>query len=160
MASNTADNDGIRHSWHIHGHTVEYSGRDSYCLRTTVDESEGYIVTTLLKMYEDPDTATHIGAWVGDFHPYNLALVDAQWSAVDITTGTLAVTFTDDVTGLPYTFPSGTAALVKKWSTEGLVELTLPSALPIAGIVRVTVSLTNGAIVRRFGPLILTVFAP
>ncbi len=80
-------------------------------------------MTTLLRMVEDPDTSTHVGAWVGDFHPYNLSLVDAQWSPVDITTGTLSVTFTDDTTGLPYTFPSGSAVLTKKWADEGLIEL-------------------------------------
>lgn len=117
-------------------------------------------MTTLLRMVEDPDTSTHVGAWVGDFHPYNLSLVDAQWSQVDITTGTLSVTFTDDTTGLPYTFPSGSAVLTKKWADEGLIELVLPAAWPTAAIVRVTVALTNGAIVRRFGPLLVGVSAP
>jgi len=117
-------------------------------------------MTPIIRLIEDPDTSTHHGSWVGAFYPYSLALVDAQWSPVDITTGTLSVTFSDDTTGLPYTFPTGTAVLTKKWSEEGLIELTLPSAWPTAAMVRVTVALTNGAIVRRFGPLIVAVSAP
>ena len=65
-------------------------------------------MTPIIRLIEDPDTSTHHGSWVGAFYPYSLALVDAQWSPVDITTGTLSVTFSDDTTGLPYTFPTGT----------------------------------------------------
>jgi hypothetical protein len=90
--------------------------------------------------------------WVGDRSALIMRLVDENGSAVDVTTGTLAVNYINALTGSAYTFPSGTATITKQYPAEGVISILPPSAYPIAGVIRITVSLTNGTI-RRFGPL-------
>ena len=91
--------------------------------------------------------------WVGDMSAVVMRLVDENGSAVDVTTGTLAVTYINAQTGAAYTFPSGTATITKQYPAEGVISILPPSAYPTAGVIRISVSFTNGATVRRFGPL-------
>lgn len=91
--------------------------------------------------------------WVGDRSAVVMRLVDDNGSAVDVTTGTLAVSYINAQTGSAYTFPSGTATITKQYPAEGVISILPPSAYPTAGVIRLSVSLTNGATVRRFGPL-------
>ncbi|CAB5225947.1 hypothetical protein UFOVP757_17 [uncultured Caudovirales phage] len=91
--------------------------------------------------------------WVGDRSAVVMRLVDENGSAVDVTTGTLAVTYINAQTGAAYTFPSGTATITKQYPAEGVISILPPSAYPTAGVIRISVSFTNGATIRRFGPL-------
>lgn len=91
--------------------------------------------------------------WVGDRSAVVMRLVDENGSAVDVTTGTLAVSYINAQTGAAYTFPSGTATITKEYPAEGVISILPPSAYPTAGVIRISVSFTNGATIRRFGPL-------
>ena len=91
--------------------------------------------------------------WVGDRSAVVMRLVDENGSAVDVTTGTLAVSYINAQTGAAYTFPSGTATITKQYPAEGVISILPPSAYPTAGVIRISVSFTNGATIRRFGPL-------
>lgn len=91
--------------------------------------------------------------WVGDRSAVVMRLVDDNGSAVDVTTGTLAITYINAQTGAAYTFPSGTATITKEYPAEGVISILPPSAYPTAGVIRLSVSFTVGATIRRFGPL-------
>lgn len=91
--------------------------------------------------------------WVGDRSAVVMRLVDENGSAVDVTTGTLAVTYINAQTGAAYTFPSGTATITKQYPAEGVISILPPSAYPTAGVIRISVSFTVGTTIRRFGPL-------
>jgi len=114
----------------------------------------------IINLSEDPQFEQYAYTWVGDFHSYLFRLVDSNGTAVPLTGGTLAITYTNVYTGAAYTFPSGTSTLTPQYATEGLLTLGLPSAFPTVGNVRVTVTLTVGAVVRRFGPLYFYVQQP
>lgn len=114
----------------------------------------------IINLSEDPQFEQIAYAWVGDFHSYLLRLVDGNGTAVPLTGGTLSITYTNVYTGTAYTFPSGSSTLTPQYATEGLFTLTLPSAFPATGNVRVTVTLTVSSVVRRFGPLYFYVQAP
>lgn len=91
--------------------------------------------------------------WVGDRSAVVMRLVDENGSAVDVTTGTLAVTYINAQAGAAYTFPSGTATITKQYPAEGVISILPPSAYPTAGVIRISVSFTVGTTIRRFGPL-------
>jgi hypothetical protein len=110
--------------------------------------------------YEDPTQAEAFSVILGENVPYVFQLIDTNGTAVDVTTGTLTVSFTNNATGASYTFPSGTSVVTKSFPGQGVITVTLPSAWPTTAVVRVTVTFTNGAIVRLFGPTIVTVVAP
>lgn len=114
----------------------------------------------IIDLYEDPEKAQQSSAWVGDWHTYVLRLVDENGSPVDITSGTLAATFTNIATGSAYSFGGGTITLTKQYSVGGVLSVLNPAAFPTAAMVRLTISLTSGSVVRRFGPLVLEVLAP
>ena len=101
-----------------------------------------------------------VSAWVGDWHSYVVRLVDELGSPVDITTGTLGITFTNIATGAAYTFASGSVTLTKQYSAQGILSILNPAAYGTAANIRVTVSFTVGTDVRRFGPLEIEVLAP
>lgn len=114
----------------------------------------------MYQLYEDPEIVTRAAAWVGDWHGYVVQLVDANGSPVDITTGTLSATFTNIATGSAYSFVTGTVTLTKSFATEGIVTVLNPAAYPTAATVRLTIALTAGAVVRRFGPVETEILAP
>lgn len=114
----------------------------------------------MILLYEDPERVQQIAAWVGDFHGYVAQLVDANGTPVDVTTGTLAGTFTNIATGAAYTFPSGTTTFTKSFATEGIVTILNPAAYPTSAKVRLTISFTVSSVVRRFGPLEIEILAP
>jgi hypothetical protein len=91
--------------------------------------------------------------WVGDRSALIMRLVDDNGTSVDVTTGTLAVDYTNALTGSAYTFPSGTATITKQYPAEGVISILPPSAYPTAGVIRLSVSFTVGTTIRRFGPL-------
>lgn len=114
----------------------------------------------MFTLTEDPEKSVQAGAWVGDWHGFVVQLTDENASPVDITTGTLGVTYTDIATGSAYSFGGGTATLTKSFSTQGIVTVLNPAAYPTATTIRVTVSFTVGTVVRRYGPLEIKVLAP
>lgn len=114
----------------------------------------------MLQLTLDPETVTTTGAWIGDRYTYPVQLADENGSPVDVTTGTLSITYTDVATGSAYSFGGGSATLTKQYAAEGIVSILNPAAYPTATVVRVTVALTNGGTVQRFGPLEITVSAP
>jgi len=109
---------------------------------------------------EDPQQVVQVSAWVGDWHSYVVRLVDELGSPVDITTGTLGITYTNIATGAAYTFASGSVTLTKQYSAQGILSILNPAAYGTAANIRVTVSFTVGTDVRRFGPLEIEVLAP
>jgi len=114
----------------------------------------------IFDLTEDPQQVLQVSAWVGDWHSYVVRLVDELGSPVDITTGTLGVTFTNIATGSTYTFPSGSVTLTKQYSQQGILSILNPAAYPTAAMIRITVSFTVSTTVRRFGPLEIEVLAP
>lgn len=110
--------------------------------------------------YEDPTQAQAFSVILGENVPYALQLIDTNGTAVDVTTGTLTVSFTNNATGAAYTFPSGVTVIVKSYPAQGVITVTLPSAWPTTAVVRMTVTFTNGSVVRLFGPTLVTVVAP
>lgn len=111
-------------------------------------------------MFEDPENVTRAAAWVGDWHGYVVQLVDINGSPVDITTGTLSATFTNVASGAAYSFGGGSVTLTKSFASEGIVTVLNPAAYPTAAVVRLTIALTSGAKVRRFGPVEVEILAP
>ncbi len=73
-----------------------------------------------------------------------LQYVDELGSPVDITTGTLGITFTNIATGAAYTFASGSVTLTKQYSAQGILSILNPAAYGTAANIRVTVSFTVG----------------
>jgi lipoprotein signal peptidase len=114
----------------------------------------------ITNLYEDPNEVQQISAWVGDWHAYTVRLTDANGSPIDITTGTLAITYTNNATGVAYSFVSGTATLTKSFSTQGIITVLNPNAYPTAAVIRTTISFTVSTTVRRFGPLLIEVLSP
>jgi len=117
-------------------------------------------VALIFNLTEDPQQIVQVSAWVGDWHSYVVRLVDELGSPVDITTGTLGATFTNIQTGAAYSFVSGSVTLTKQYSAQGIMSVLNPAAYPTAAMVRLTISFTVGATVRRFGPLEIEVLAP
>lgn len=114
----------------------------------------------IIPTYEDPTQAQAFSVVLGENVPYNLQLIDTNGTAVDVTTGTLSVSFTNNATGSPYTFPSGSTVVTKSFPGQGVITVTLPAAWSTSAVVRMTVTFTSGAVVRVFGPVIVTVVAP
>lgn len=114
----------------------------------------------IIPMYEDPTQAQTFSVILGENVPYSLQLIDTNGTAIDVTTGTLSVSFTNNATGATYTFPSGTTVVTKSFPGQGVITVTLPTAWPTSAVVRMTVTYTNGAVVRLFGPVLVTVVAP
>lgn len=110
--------------------------------------------------YEDPTQAQSFSVILGENVPYNLQLIDTNGTAVDVTTGTLSVSFTNNATGAAYTFPSGTTVVTKSFPGQGVITVNLPTAWSTSAVVRMTVTFTNGSIIRLFGPVLVTVVAP
>lgn len=117
-------------------------------------------MSDIISLYEDPEKAQQISAWVGDWHTYVVRLVDENGSPIDITTGTLSSTFTNIATGSAYSFSAGSVTLTKQYSIEGILSILNPSAYPTAAVIRLTIGFTVGAVIRRFGPLEITVLTP
>ena len=86
-------------------------------------------MAVIFDLTEDPQQVVQASAWVGDWHSYVVRLVDELGSPVDITTGTLGVTFTNIATGSAYTFPSGSVTLTKQYSAQGILSILNPAAL-------------------------------
>lgn len=101
--------------------------------------------------------ASDVFAFVGDLSTMYLELKDHDGSPVDTTTGTLTVSYSNVTTGAAYTFTSGTATLTKVANSVGLISLLNPNVYPSAAKVRVVITLTNGAVIRKFGPVMITV---
>lgn len=114
----------------------------------------------IFDLAEDPQQVVQVSAWVGDWHSYVVRLVDELGSPVDITTGTLGITFTNIATGAAYSFGGGAVTLTKQYSAQGILSILNPAAYPSATDIRVTISFTVGSTVRRFGPLQIEVLAP
>jgi hypothetical protein len=114
----------------------------------------------IINITEDPEQVVQLAAWTGDWHTYVVRLVDSNGSPIDITTGTLAATYTTASTGVAYSFGGGSATLTKSLSSQGIVTVLNPAAYPTAAVVRLTISLTVSTTVRRFGPLLIEVLAP
>ena len=110
--------------------------------------------------YEDPTQAQAFSVILGENVSYALQLIDTNGTAVDVTTGTLTVSFTNNATGTAYTFPSGFSVVTKSFPGQGVISVALPSAWPTTAVVRMTVTYTNGSVVRLFGPVLVTVVAP
>ena len=117
-------------------------------------------MAVIFDLTEDPQQVVQASAWVGDWHLYVVRLVDELGSPVDITTGTLGITYTNIATGAAYTFPSGSVTLTKQYSAQGILSVLNPAAYPTAAMIRLTISFTVGSTVRRFGPLEIEVLAP
>ena len=117
-------------------------------------------MAVIFDLTEDPQQVVQVSAWVGDWHSYVVRLVDELGSPVNITTGTLGITFTNIATGAAYTFASGSVTLTKQYSAQGILSILNPAAYGTAANIRVTVSFTVGTDVRRFGPLEIEVLAP
>lgn len=109
---------------------------------------------------EDPEIVERTAAWTGDWHGYVIQLVDLNNSPVDVTTGTLTATFTNVDTGNAYSFGGGSVSLTKSLASQGIVTVLNPAAYPTSAVVRLTIALTNGTDVRRFGPLLTNVLTP
>jgi hypothetical protein len=109
---------------------------------------------------EDPQQVVQASAWVGDWHSYVVRLVDELGSPIDITTGTLGITYTNIATGAAYTFAAGSVVLTKQYSAQGILSILNPAAYATAAMIRITVSFTVSTTVRRFGPLEIEVLAP
>lgn len=114
----------------------------------------------IIDLFEDPEEVQQTGAWTGDWHTYVLRLVDENGSPIDITTGTLGATFTNVATGSAYAWGGGSVTLTKQYSAQGILSILNPAAYPTAAVIRLTISFTVGAVVRRFGPLLIEVAAP
>jgi len=98
--------------------------------------------------------------WVGCWSAYVVQLVNDDGTPVDITTGTLTATYTDVAAGSAYSFGGGSVTLTKSMATQGIVTVLNPAAYPTAALVRLTITNTAGAVVRRYGPLVIEVQAP
>jgi hypothetical protein len=108
-------------------------------------------------LYEGGSEQTPVSAFVGDLSTIYLELRDHDGAPVDTTTGTLSASYTNATTGAAYTFASGTATLTKVANSVGLISLLNPNVYPSAAKVRVVITLTNGTVIRKFGPMIITV---
>jgi hypothetical protein len=117
-------------------------------------------MSAIIELYEDPENVQQAASWVGDQHLNVFRLVDQNGSSVDITTGTLGVTYTDISSGASYSFGAGTATITKELAREGLISILNPAAYPTSGNIRLTVSFTVSSVVRRFGPVVIQVLAP
>ena len=114
----------------------------------------------MFQLNEDPEIEVRTAGWIGDWHGYVVQLVDLNGSPVDITTGTLSATFTNVASGAAYSFGGGSVTLTKSFASEGIVTVLNPAAYPTAAVVRLTIALTSGATVRRFGPVEVEILAP
>lgn len=112
-----------------------------------------------VELYEGGEFQSPVSSFVGELSTVYLQLLDHDGSPVDITTGTLSASYTNYITGATYTFPSGTATLTKVSNPLGIVSLLNPAAYPSPARVRVVVTLTNGSVIRKFGPMIVGVQA-
>jgi len=117
-------------------------------------------MSTFITLNADPENVVSQSAWVGEWHTYVCRLVDDTGAPVDITTGTLSATYTDVNTGSAYSFGGGTTTITKQYSSQGVISILFPAAFPAAAVVRITVAITNGTTVTRYGPLVLTILAP
>jgi len=110
-----------------------------------------------VELHEGGSVSSPASSFVGELQTVYLQLLDHDGSPVDITTGTLTASYVNSLTGAAYTFPSGTATLTKVSNPLGIVSLLNPSAYPSSARVRVVVTFTNGAVIRKFGPMIVGV---
>jgi hypothetical protein len=113
----------------------------------------------IIQIDEDFENVERISVCVGSLQVYALQLLDSDESHVDISAGTLSVTYINVATGASYAFSGGSAVLTKWYAEQGVLSLLNPSAYPTPGQVRITITWTNGSIVRRFGPLIVSVYS-
>lgn len=113
----------------------------------------------IIQVTEDYEDVQRIAVCVGSIQVYALQLLDSEGSHVDITAGTLSVSYINVATGAVYAFTGGSPVLTKWYAEQGVVSLLNPSAYPTPAQVRITVTWTDGSTVRRFGPLIVTVYA-
>lgn len=110
---------------------------------------------------ENPEIVMRTGAWIGDWYEYVVQLVNPNGTPVDITTGTLSATFVNVATGSTYNFfpppqippPGAATTLTKSLATEGIVTILNMDSYPTPATIRIGIRLTNGAVVRVFGPL-------
>lgn len=117
-------------------------------------------MSSFITLNADPENVVMQSAWVGEWHTYVCRLVDDAGTPIDITSGTLAATFTNVNTGSAYLFGGGTTTITKQYSSQGVISILFPAAFPTAAVIRITVALTNGSTVTRYGPLVLTILAP
>lgn len=117
-------------------------------------------MSALIQLNADPEIVVTESAWVGEWHTYVCQLVDDNGSPVDITTGTLATTFTNVTTGAAYAFSGGSVTITKQYASQGIISILFPSAFPTSAVIRITIAVTVGATVNRYGPFILNVLAP
>ena len=78
----------------------------------------------MLQLTLDPETVMTTGAWIGDRYTYPVQLADENGSPVDVTSGTLSITYTDVATGSAYSFGGGSATLTKQYAAEGIADFT------------------------------------
>lgn len=110
---------------------------------------------------ENPEIVMRTKAWIGDWYEYVVQLVNPNGTPVDITTGTLSATFINVATGAGYQFfpppqippPGAATTLTKSFATEGIVTILNIESYPTPATIRIGIRLTNGAVVRVFGPL-------
>lgn len=117
-------------------------------------------MSKIYNLTTDSTLAEQFTAWVGDWHSYVFRLLDDDGGAVDLTGMTLGVSYTNVATGSTYSFVSGTASLTKEYSSQGIISILNPAAYPTAAVIRVTISVTSGSVVTRYGPVIVTISAP
>ena len=113
----------------------------------------------IIQIDEDFENVERISVCVGSLQVYALQLLDSEGAHVDITAGTLSVTYVNVATGASYAFTGGSAVITKWYAEQGVVSLLNPSVYPTPGQVRITITWTNGDIIRRFGPLIVSVYS-
>lgn len=113
----------------------------------------------IIQVTEDYEDVQRIAVCVGSIQVYALQLIDSDGAHVDITEGTLSVSYINVATGGAYAFSGGSPVITKWYAEQGVISLLNPSAYPTPAQVRVTVTWTNGSTVRRFGPLIISVYS-
>ena len=113
----------------------------------------------IIPVTEDFEDVQRIAVCVGSLQIYALQLIDSDGAHVDITAGTLSVTYIDVATGATYAFTGGTAVLTKWYPEQGVLSLLNPAVYATPTTVRITITWTNGSIVRRFGPLLVSVYS-
>ena len=117
-------------------------------------------MSKIYNLSADSALTEEFSAWVGDWHSYVFRLLDDDGASVDLTGATLGVTYTNVATGSAYTFPSGTATLTKEYTSQGIISILNPAAYPATGVLRLTISVTLGTVVTRYGPVIVSISAP
>jgi hypothetical protein len=117
-------------------------------------------MSAIIQLNADPEIVASESAWVGEWHTYVCQLVDENGSPIDVTTGTLAATFTNVWTGAAYSFSAGSVTITKQYAAEGIISILFPSAFPTSALIRITIAVTVSTTVTRYGPLILNVLTP